>query len=394
MNNYNDILFFIDLKSTDDFVDFLNAEIDQSSKFKSNENISKKAFRYYSSPAVAKKRYESFSVKKKSGGQRIINTPAYKLKKIQEALLLVFEQIYQPHPAANGFVSKRSVIQNAKPHIGQNYVFNIDLKDFFSSIDQARIWKRLQYPPFNFNRKYGNLEIANRIAALVCTEIEVERTDENGNFIKTRRNVLPQGAPTSPIISNIIAHRLDYKLTGLANRFGLNYTRYADDITFSSKHNVYQKEGNFFKELERIIHEQNFQINYSKVRLQKRGYRQEVTGITVNEKANVKKRYIKQLRMWLSYWEKYGYDRAEEIFLRDYFHDKQHLKKKKPSLSNVVEGKLLYLKMVKGEQDPVYTKLSNRFYKLRTPQTKLVELLNVWENYGIEAAMNHFTRNK
>src|SRR5690606_14368924 len=123
-------------------------------------------------------------------------------------------------------------------------------------------------------------------------------------------NVLPQGAPTSPVLTNAICERLDVRLHGVAKRFGMNYTRYADDLTFSSMHNtyeikpgvsakIYEKDSAFDQEVRRIIADQNFHIKESKVRLQKPGYRQEVTGLSVNNKINVSGRYVKQLRQWI-----------------------------------------------------------------------------------------------
>ena len=129
-------------------------------------------------------------------------------------------------------------------------------------------------------------------------------------------------------------------------------------------HNVYQPESEFLKELHRIIAEQNFHIKESKTRLQKDGYRKEVTGLLVNEKANVQQRYIKQLRMWLYYWERYGYERASAFFLQQYIADKGHVKNGKPDMANVISGKLDYLKMVKGADNELYKKLKARFEKI------------------------------
>jgi hypothetical protein len=150
---------------------------------------------------------------------------------------------------------------------------------------------------------------------------------------------LPQGAPTSPTISNIICERLDRRLSGLAKRFGLNYSRYADDITFSSMHSVYEKNSEFINELHRIIADQSFDIKDSKTRLQKSGYKQEVTGLVVNQQANVNKRYIKELRMWIYLWEKYGYNTAYKYFVVKYIKDKGHIMKGKPDMANVISGK-------------------------------------------------------
>ena len=174
---------------------------------------------------------------------------------------------------------------------------------------------KLHYDKILSKDSRGNL--ANILASLCCTEMEVERKDIATNkWITEKRNVLPQGAPTSPILSNLVCQRLDFLLSAVAKRFGLNYSRYADDITFSSMHNVYQSDSDFIKELHRIIKDQGFHIKESKTRLQKEGYRKEVTGLLVNDKVNVQKRYIKQLRMWLYYWETYGYERAQNYFVQ------------------------------------------------------------------------------
>ncbi len=232
------------------------------------------------------------------------------------------------------------------------------------------------------------------IASLCCTEMEVERKNDSGNWEKVKLNVLPQGAPTSPVITNIVCQKLDYLLTGVAKRFGLKYSRYADDITFSSMHNVYKPESEFLRELHRIIENQNFHIKESKTRLQKDGYRKEVTGLLVNEKVNVQQRYIKQLRMWLYYWERYGYERAFDFFLKQYISDKGHVKIRKPDMASVITGKLDYLKMVKGENNDLYLKLNNRLKKQILPNNNLDKLLNIWESNGIIDAMKFHNKNK
>jgi len=117
-------------------------------------------------------------------------------------------------------------------------------------------------------------------------------------------------------------------------------------------------------ELKRIIDNEKLTINPKKTRLQKSGYRQEVTGLIVNEKVNVTRRYVKQIRMWLYYWEKYGYEKAEQIFKRDYISDKGHVKNMGTPMINVLDGKLEYLKMVKGVEDTTFLGLKSRFEKL------------------------------
>jgi hypothetical protein len=335
--------------------------------------------------------YRKFSIKKKSGAKRQIHAPVKGLKQLQKSLSVVLQSVFIPHKAAFGFVWNKSIVDNAKTHQGSRYVYNIDLKDFFSSIDQARVWKCLQLAPFNLNTPETQ-KLANLIASLCCTEMEVERMDAEGMWVSEKKNVLAQGAPTSPVLSNVVCQRLDFLLSGVAKRFGLRYSRYADDITFSSMHNVYQMDGEFLKELSRIVLDQGFHIKDSKTRLQKEGYRQEVTGLLVNEKANVQKRYIKQLRMWLYYWEQYGYQKAENIFLLDYTNEKGHVKKGTPNMANVIKGKLDYLKMVKGNENAMFLKLKERFDLLMGGSDHLISIIKIWEEKGIHAAIGVYNK--
>lgn len=377
-----DIIFikeaFQNMKSKHDFLNLLNYVKpyifgEKTKSFDFNH------LNFHSNPYT--KQYKSFVVKKKSGADRTINSPSKGLKAIQKCLNLIFQTIYDVQPSVNGFVKGKSIVNNANIHSGNHYVYNIDLKDFFSSIDQARIWGRLQFPPFNLNKERGLLEVANIISSLCCFQMEVERLNENNEWEVVRKNVLPQGAPTSPTITNIICQQLDFYLTAVAKRFGLRYSRYADDITFSSMHNVYKHNSDFIKELNRIITSQNFYIKESKTRLQKRSYRQEVTGLTVNVKPNLKPRYAKQLRMWLFYWENHGYERANFFFTSQYFNDRGYVKKKKPKLEYVLEGKLNFLKMVKGHDNNTYLKLYERFKVLNEEKMahQTLQLINTKE---------------
>ena len=307
---------------------------------------------YYCNPNNAFHRYKHFEIRKKTGGTRLITSP-----RNQSFMLIlryvndILKALYTPSEFAMGFAEGRSVVTNARIHKGQNYIFNIDLKDFFSSIEQARVWKRLQLEPIGLKRPLASI-----IAGLCSMKVK----DEEGKA----RYILPQGAPTSPIITNMICDTLDRRLAGVAKRFGLNYTRYADDITFSSMHNVYQENSDFRKELNRIICEQGFTLNEKKTRLQKLGGRKEVTGIIVSNKLNVSQKYVRDIRNILYIWDKYGYNSAYAKFFPKYKEEKGHVKKGNPDLINVLDGKLMYLKMVKGEDDAVYTRLYNKFIEL------------------------------
>lgn len=352
------------MNSKEDFIDVLNYTRkviygDDCSEFRLA------SLNYYANPDFCDNRYRTFSIKKKSGGERTIHAPVKGLKSFLRVFNVVLRCIAEPHEAATGFVIGKSIVDNAKVHTGSKYVLNLDLKDFFHSFDRNRVKLVLMKAPFYLNKDREPLAF---LMAALCTH----PLDFDGEI----RNVLPQGSPVSPVMTNLLCVNLDKRLTGVANRFGVKYSRYADDITFSSMHSIFNKE-EFTTEVRRIIAEDNvmkfadhtkitgpqLQINEKKTRLQKSVYRQEVTGLTVNEKVNVRKRYVKQIRMWLYYWEKYGYEKAQQLFLSDYIADKGHVKNGKPEMVNVISGKLEFLKMVKGADNELYLKLKGRFEK-------------------------------
>ena len=359
-----------------------------------------KSLNYYKNIKVSgKNRYKTFSIKKKSGSLRTINAPCSGLKVFQKCLNFILQTYYQPNASACGFVPGRSIADGAKKHVGKRYVLNIDLKDFFDTIEHHRVKAIFTLPPFNL--KYDN-ENPNSLpyilANLCCHTKEVTRFDKHGNPYQCVRNVTPQGAPTSPMITNLICSQLDRRLIGLAKRFRLSYSRYADDITFST--NVkkdFEPGSEFMVELRRIVEEdQKFRINDEKTRVQSTAYRQEVTGLVVNSKVNVTKRYVKQIRMWLYLWEHYGREKATDYFHRDYNKSKGQAKHG-THLENVLEGKLNYMKMVVGSDNAAYKKLSERYEKL-SKGLNVSAILDVWEKEGIEKAMEDYekklTKNK
>ena len=343
--------------------------------------ITEKGFNYYANPKLSKKRYTSFSIKKKSGGERNIHAPVNGLKHILRPLNIILNCVAKPHFKATGFVPGKSIVDNAKQHVGKNYVYNIDLKDFFHSFDRSWVKYGFMIKPFNLGKEKE--ELAFLLASLCTHPFEID------GEIKT---VLPQGAPTSPSITNILCVKLDKRLNGLAKRFGITYSRYADDISFSSQTNVFNKE-DFLEELHRIIKDQKLEINPSKTRLQQKGYRQEVTGLIVNNKVNVNSRYIKQLRNWLYLWKKYGYVKAEQKFNQDYNFDKGHTKNGIPVFENALMGKLQYLKMVKGKNDSTYVKLKVRYDRLSNKNTCIEKILKIWENHGVKNAIEEYQKN-
>lgn len=304
---------------------------------------------YFIHPARNKISYKTFYIPKKSGGVREILAPRALLKSFLTYTNKLLQAFYDAPQYVTGFVPEKSVVDNAEFHIGKNFVFNTDLKDFFPSITKSRISATLKHPPFNFNDT-----IADAIAGLCCTETVIDGK---------KHWVLPQGSPCSPVLTNIVCQNLDRQLQKLAKKYRLRYSRYADDITFSGNRNVFRKDGSFQRELKTIIVGQNFTINEKKTRLQPKDMRQEVTGLVVSDRVNVSREYVRNIDNLLYIWEKYGEADAYAKFLMHYT-PKQNLHKDKPNMRAVLQGKLLYLKMVKGADNEVWKRLQQRFNKL------------------------------
>ena len=336
------------MKTVKDFADLLD-HIKRDEFGNPKYKVTEKQLLHFSNAKIVPNRYKSFQIRKKSGGVREINAPCYQLGILLHIINILLKSLYTPNLCVTGFTEGKSVVDNAKMHVNHHYVFNIDLKDFFPSIPQARVWARLQFPPFNFTQ-----EIANVVAGLCC-HFNAEGTS----------CVLPQGAATSPLLTNAVCDTLDRRMKGVAKRFGLHYSRYADDMTFSSMHNVYQDDSEFRSEIKRIIEEQGFKMNEKKTRMLRDGVRQEVTGLTVNSVVNVSRKYISDLRWLLHIWEKEGYAKAYSLFYPKYKKEKGYIKKGEPVMENVIGGKLNYLKMVKGANNVACNKLQARYNKLQ-----------------------------
>ena len=187
------------------------------------------------------------------------------------------------------------------------------------------------------------------------------------------RDSLPQGAPTSPIVANMITRKLDRQLEDVARSFKATYTRYADDITFSfncSRHHLPQAivesvDGEVLpgRVLVRLIEENGFAVNYDKVRLAGSSQRKSVTGVTVNQFCNVKREFIKQTKSQLHAWKVFGYEAAEREFNSRY--DKRHRGSDCPkSLMAVILGRMAYLKSIRGSDDAVYVRLAREYNEL------------------------------
>jgi len=339
---------------------------------------------HFANPRKSFVNYLHKTVPKKSGGVREISSPSWMLKMFQAAAGRMLQDYYEAPSSVTGFVPGRSVVDNASKHIRRNYVYNADLKDFFPSITRKRVKSALMHPPFSFGA-----EAAHLLSGICCAHADLARNGREIHWEIRRYRwegierkaedyptevpaTLPQGAPSSPVLSNAVCIRLDRRLAGLARQYEATYSRYADDITFSSNHNVFQEGYSFLKEFRRIIVDEGFTLNEAKLRLQEKGQRQEVTGLVVNSKVNVCRKYIRDIENLLYIWERYGVDAAYARFLK---HSMEWRKVNdgisydtvifRPHMVETVGGRLAYLRMVRGKDDPVWSKLNNRFMKLK-----------------------------
>lgn len=244
--------------------------------------------------------YLRFQVPKRSGGMRELSAPHRDLAAAQQWILMHILEKIPTHDAAHGFVPGRSTMSNAVPHVGRAAVVNFDLKDFFPSITFPRVKGIFQ--------ELGFSPAVSTILALLCTECPRRKVEYGGRVlhVATGPRGLPQGACTSPALSNLLARRLDARLNGLAKKLGFTYTRYADDLTFSGPAESAAKTGYLLARVRHIAADEKLTVNEAKTRVQRPNSRQTVTGIVVNKRPNVARRATKRLRAILHQAAKNG----------------------------------------------------------------------------------------
>ena len=245
--------------------------------------------------------YYNFEIPKKSGGKRKISAPKRRMKALQLWVLHNILNCIAIGEQAHGFIKQRSIVTNAQPHTGQDIVINVDLKDFFPSIDFKRV-KGLFH-------KLGYSEQMAVIFALICTQAETQMVtlDEVTYYVQNGKRILPQGSPASPAISNLIAYRLDRKVKGLADKLGFTYTRYADDLSFSTTKENEKNISALLYFLNEIIQSEGLTVNPEKTHIMRRSAQQKVTGIVVNEKLNVEREQLRKFRALLHNIETNGW---------------------------------------------------------------------------------------
>ncbi|WAS92208.1 reverse transcriptase family protein [Nannocystis punicea] len=246
--------------------------------------------------------YRRFLLPKKTGGFRLISAPMPRLKQAQRwALEHIFAKL-TVDPAAHGFVAGRSIVSNARPHVGADVVVNFDLKDFFPTVTFPRVKGAV--------RRLGYSESVATALALLCTEPDVDEVALDGTtwFVARGQRYLPQGSPCSPAITNLLCRRLDRRLGGLAQALGFVYTRYADDLTFSGRGEAAESKrvGKLLRGVADIVAHEGFVVHPEKTRVMRRGRRQEVTGIVVNDRPTVPRDELRKFRATLFQIEKDG----------------------------------------------------------------------------------------
>ncbi|MFG6460164.1 reverse transcriptase domain-containing protein [Roseateles sp. DXS20W] len=301
--------------------------------------------------------YTTFDIPKRSGGTRTIDAPKRRLKQHQQKLSRDLTAIFgNLSSAAHGFVLGRSVVTNALVHVGRKSVVRVDLQDFFHQIHFGRVKGVFLAPPFNLPD-----DVSTVLAHLCCHE-----------------GVLPQGAPTSPPISNFVCLALDRRLRQLARRYKARYSRYSDDLNFSfpsqSLSQIPQEmfavsfvDGRAVVEagplVAEIVAKQGFIINANKTRGVDREHRQVVTGIVVNDGLSVPRKYLDSIRGALYMWRKHGLAEAEKN-AAPVLHTRNYSSGAIPSFVPLIRGKLNWLASVEGRSGSNFQRLSRHFNEL------------------------------
>ena len=270
--------------------------------------------------------YDDFFIPKPKGGKRHIQAPVKELKKTQGLVNDYLQCVYYPiRPAAAfGFLISpkdekvpRNIFTNALTHLSNKHFLNVDLKDFFHAISADRVQQMLSAPPFQLSKTSASC------LTRLCTY----------------QDRLPMGAPSSPILSNLAAMKLDEKLDQLAQQRKWTYTRYADDLTFSSKEKI---QASHLDEILEILEREKLPANPKKVKFQHRKDPAEITGLIMKKKkVDVSKTYIKGIREDIHVLNSLV---SERMLMREIF-DKKPVKK----LRRSIQGQIQFVAFVRGD---------------------------------------------
>jgi retron-type reverse transcriptase len=278
---------------------------------------------------AARVHYISFTVPKRSGGARTLCAPHRKLAAAQQWILRTILDRLPVDATAQGFIAGRSILTNARQHAGRAVVVNMDLEAFFPSITVPRVrsvFQRLGYSP----------AVAS-ILALLCTECPRRPVVYDGKtyHVATGPRGLPQGACTSPALSNQVARRLDRRLGGLAAKLDLTYTRYADDLTFSGNGTLHERVGYLMARVRHLAEAERFTVNDKKSRVLRRNTAQSVTGLVVNDRPGVPRVEVRRVRAILHRARTEGLDAQN--------------REGRPHFRAWLRGKIAYIHMARPE---------------------------------------------
>lgn len=289
-------------------------------------------------------RYSPVSIPKRSGGVRLLIVPDDRLKYLQRKILPLLEALFVRLSPVHGFTAGQSAITNAREHQSRRYLLNADLKDYFPSITRRRVRGVL-----------SAIGCPDDVANAICAFCVVA-------------NQLPQGAPTSPILSNMVAFKLDLDLLAFSAKHKLRYTRFADDLSFSSHRppvGLFEtavpdtgavSAEQLSRELRSVISRNGFTLNEGKLWFSGRDGRKEVTGLVVNELINVRRSFVRNIRAGLYKAETLGIVAAQA--------DLHRRLGRTPSLENYLRGRIEWLAQVRGRSFSAYRTLSQRYNNL------------------------------
>ena len=225
------------------------------------------------------KQYKFFEISKKNGGTRKIYAPTYTLRWVQKRILIKILSNYSVSPYANAYIKGKNLSDNATPHINKKYLLKIDITDFFGSITFEQILSAV------FNKNYYRTSVGVALTNLCCY-----------------KGALVQGAPTSPMLSNLVMKHFDNVMGEWCKKKNITYTRYCDDITFSSNEPLYHA----YSKAKAFLESMGFELNLKKTRFVTNTSRQTVTGLVVNQKVAVPSDYKRNLRKDIYYFLKFG----------------------------------------------------------------------------------------
>jgi hypothetical protein len=243
-------------------------------------------------------------LKKRSGGVRLIEAPKPRLKELQRQILVQILEAIPSHPAVHGFVKGRSIQTFVAPHVARRVVLRMDLQDFFPTFGAARIQ--------SFFRTIGYPEAVADLLGGICTNsvprdtwkdapADVDPADLWSARRRYARPHLPQGAPCSPALANLCTYKVDCRLDGLAKALGAQYTRYADDLAFSSDDAIFGKRvEKFSTHVAAILMEAGFSVNFRKTRVMRQGVRQHLAGLVTNVRPNITRADFDRLKATLT----------------------------------------------------------------------------------------------